>query len=73
MGANISFPITFGHKKSIDKIELDIRDIKGNHLKHLDEQVVEIKTDIKLIERDISSILLDVRSILLQFNINRNN
>ena len=42
------------NKEDIDDIKLDIRMIKENHLAHLERDVAEIKTDIKLILMKIS-------------------
>jgi len=37
------------NKEDIDEIKLDIRMIKENHLHHLEKDIAEIKTDIKII------------------------
>ncbi len=44
-------------KEELTKIRMDISMIKENHLKHLERDVSEVKTDIKIINSNLQILL----------------
>jgi len=42
---------------TINNIKIDIKNIRDNHLVHIESDMAEVRLDIKLIHRDIRDIL----------------
>lgn len=48
------------NKRRFDKIEADIQNVKENHLEHIKQQLIEIRTDLKLINMTLTNLLQKV-------------